>query len=159
NVLEFNVRMGDPEAQILLPLVKEDLFPLFKAAADGELLELIKRRPPSLKNKVHMKSESSVHVVMVSEGYPILEKGRNMKLEQPISFPQVNQRKEVLTYCFLSGAMKENEGNRLLNKSGRVLGITGLGLNLKEARERAYERVHQTNFEGAHYRSDIALNF
>ena len=158
NVLEFNVRMGDPEAQILLPLVKEDLFPLFKAAADGELLELIKRRPPSLKNKVHMKSESSVHVVMVSEGYPILEKGRNMKLEQPISFPQVNQRKEALTYCFLSGAMKENEGNRLLNSSGRVLGITGLGLNLKEARERAYERVHQTNFEGAYYRSDIALN-
>ena len=57
NVLEFNVRMGDPEAQILLPLIKEDLFPLFKAAADGELEELIKRRSLSLKNKVHMKSE------------------------------------------------------------------------------------------------------
>ena len=158
NVLEFNVRMGDPEAQILLPLVDEDLFPIFKAAADGELAELIKKRPVPLKRKVQMKSESSVHVVMVSEGYPLLEKGKKMRLEQPVQIPEWNHSFEELSYYFLSGVKKEEEGDKLLNKSGRVLGVTGLGANLKEARERAYEKIHQTHFNGAHYRSDIAIN-
>ncbi|MBG08112.1 MAG: phosphoribosylamine--glycine ligase [Halobacteriovoraceae bacterium] len=158
NVLEFNVRMGDPEAQILLPLVKEDLYPLFKAAADGELADLIKKRPLPLRSKVHMKEGSSVHVVMVSEGYPLLEKGKKMKLDQFVKMPQLDQGPDSLTHYFLSGVKKEKQGKRLLNKSGRVLGVTGLGISLKEARDRAYEEVHLTHFDGAHFRTDIALN-
>lgn len=158
NVLEFNVRLGDPEAQILLPLVEEDLYPLFKAAADGRLEELIKKRSRILKGKVHTKNESSVHVVMVSEGYPILEKGKKMKLNRHVQIPKLDKSSEDPTYYFLSGIQKEEEGNRLLNKSGRVLGVTGLGADLKEAREKAYEKVRHTIFEGAHFRNDIAIN-
>ena len=158
NVLEFNVRMGDPETQILLPLINEDLYPLFKAAADGELGQLIKKRPFPLKKQVSVKEESSVHVVMVSEGYPLLEKGKRMTLERPVQMPPFNLFHKDPTYLFFSGLKKEDGGDRLLNNGGRVLGVTCLGRNLKEARERAYEGIKKIHFDGAYYRGDIALD-
>ena len=85
NVLEFNVRMGDPESQILFPLINEDLFPLFKAVADGKLEDFVKRRPGKLKNQVSLKK-----LCPCCHGFKRLScfrKGKRMLLEKPVKMP------------------------------------------------------------------------
>ena len=150
-VLEFNVRMGDPETQILFPLFNEDLYPLFESAANGGLGHLRKERPLKYRNQVHLKSKNSVHIVMASKGYPVLEKNRPMLLNCPITYPKVGSSKE---FIFFSGAQK-NEGS-LVNTGGRVLGVTCLGDDLSLARESAYNLVNKITFEGAQWRKDMA---
>ena len=105
-----------------------------------------------------MKKESSVHVVMVSKGYPVLEKGKRMLLERPVKMPPFKRLHKDRTFLYFSGLKKEEEGDLLLNKGGRVLGVTGLGGDLKEAREKAYEGLQRIHFDGAYYRGDIALD-
>ena len=153
NVIEFNVRMGDPETQILLPLIEGELVPTLLAAAKGEIAKLGN-------SAIKLKRETSVHIVMTSKGYPSTD-GTEMLLNQTISYPvglipgeegqNFNDR-----FLFLAGA-KKNKDQILVNSGGRVLGVTAIGSDLKEARESAYAILSQISFQGAHFRSVIGL--
>lgn len=144
-VIEFNTRFGDPEAQILLPLIEDDLLPLLCAAAEGTLEG---QNPPQLK------SGSAVHVVMTSEGYPETF-GTGMRLGEEISLPadMLAGGSNDNALLFIAGARKAGDGWQ--NTGGRVLGITATGGSIAEAREKAYAALHRIHFTGAHWRSDI----
>jgi len=144
-VIEFNTRFGDPEAQILLPLIEDDLLPLLLAAVEGTL---------EAQNPPQMKSGSAVHVVMTSEGYPETF-GTGMRLGEAISLPadmlEIAQNDNAL--LFIAGARKA--GDTWQNTGGRVLGVTATGGSVAEAREKAYAALNRIHFTGAHWRSDI----
>lgn len=144
-VIEFNTRLGDPEAQILLPLIEDDLLPLLSAAAQGALST---ETPPRLK------SGSAVHVVMTSEGYPETF-GTGMRLGEEISLPadMLAGGSNDNALLFIAGARKD--GGAWQNTGGRVLGVTAMGGSLAEARARAYDAIGRIHFTGAHWRSDI----
>lgn len=138
-VIEFNVRFGDPEAQILMPLIDADIVPLFMAAAKGELASCT---VPALNEK------TAVHVVMVSEGYPDVA-GKGMRLGQTIEISANNDNAQV----FFAGVKKQD--GAWTNTGGRVLGVTALGATLEEARTKAYAEIDRIKFNGAHWRKDI----
>lgn len=151
SVLEFNVRLGDPETQVLLPLIDEDLFPWFKAMANSELNELqIKfgRLSPKRSN------ESGIHVVMAAHGYPGTEgikirKGDEIKFAQDFSLSHKD-------YLFFAGVAEKD--SNLVTNGGRILGITSIGETIFSAREVAYDLISKIHFEGAQYRQDIGKN-
>jgi len=136
-VLEFNVRLGDPEAQVVLPRLSGDILPLFLGAARGGLDGLA----------VPEGAGAAVCVIMASAGYPgKYETGR------PIAgLDEV----EALEGVRVFHAGTRREGDRWLTAGGRVLGVTGLGPDLARARERAYRGVERIGFPGAFWRTDI----
>jgi phosphoribosylamine--glycine ligase len=136
-VLEFNARLGDPEAQPLLMRMKTDLVPVLQATIDGKLSSL----------KVEWDSRSTVCVVMASGGYPgNYEKGKVISgLEEAARVPG--------TFVFHAGtALKDG---KVVTSGGRVLGVTSLGEGIGEAIRKAYEAVGKISWEGAYYRKDI----
>jgi phosphoribosylamine--glycine ligase len=136
-VLEFNARFGDPETQTLMPLLAEDLLPWLEAAVSENLAGLPK--------EIKKHSGASVHVVKAAAGYPASpRKGDAISL--PTEFPEG-------TELFFAGVSKSNSG--FVTNGGRVLGITALGGNRAEARERAYAGISQVKFAGAQTRQDI----
>lgn len=137
SVIEFNVRFGDPETQVLLPLLQSDIVPLFLAAAKGDLSACA---PPVMADMV------ALHVVMTSEGYP----DARMRLGEKIEFVPVTNDN---TRIFFSGV--KEIGGTLVNAAGRVLGVTAVSKTLEEARRAAYERIEKIKFDGAHWRRDI----
>ena len=139
-VLEFNVRFGDPETQILMPLIKNDLLPYFYACTKGHL---------SLLPEIKFKDKTAIHVVMASKNYPAVD-GTPLLTGSLIDYPSSLSPEE---YLFFSGVKNTQLG--LVNSGGRVLGVTVLGDDLKMARENVYARLNQISFNGAHYRSDI----
>jgi len=145
HVIEFNVRFGDPETQILLPLLEDDIYPLFKAAAEGALAGL---PAPQLKKG------TAVHVVMTSEGYPETL-GTGMRLGETVDMPEdlLAQRSNDNSLLFIAGADKQDGVWK--NTGGRVLGVTALGASLEEARRKAYDSLGKIRFNGAHWRTDI----
>jgi phosphoribosylamine--glycine ligase len=135
-VLEFNSRLGDPEAQVILPLLRFDLVDAMLAAAGGRLATL---DPPEPRG-------AAVCVVLASGGYPGHHQS-GMEIEGLGALgPQ------VLAFH----AATARDGHRLLSAGGRVLGITGLGASVAQARERAYAGVARVRFDGAVWRRDIA---
>ncbi len=137
NVIEVNVRLGDPETQALLPLIESDLVPLFLAAAKGDLSNC---------SAPHIADETTVHVVMTSAGYP----SQNMKLGETIILnPITNDNTQVF---FAGIAAKDGS---FVNSGGRVLGVTARGATLETARKQAYARIDNISFKGAHWRRDI----
>ena len=151
-IIEFNVRFGDPETQILMPLIEGDLVPTIFAAAKGEIKKLGT-------NKITMKKETAVHVVMASEGYPSTD-GTPMTLGEKIQYTkgmipgeEANQE-DCDSFLFLAGAKKNEEGE-LINSGGRVLGLTAIGEELEMARDLAYKGLKDISFKGAHWRTDI----
>jgi phosphoribosylamine--glycine ligase len=147
NVIEFNVRFGDPETQILMPLIDGDLLPTYLAAAKGELKSLGQE-------KISLKKDSSVHIVMASEGYPSTD-ATPMTLKQDITYPtNFIPGESSNKYLFMAGVKKEND--KLVNTGGRVLGVTALASTLEEARNEAYRAIKDIKFNGAHWRGDIA---
>ena len=139
-VIEFNVRFGDPETQVLLPLLEGDIVPLFLAAARRNLCGCV---PPVVADM------TAIHVVMASEGYPDVT-GQGMRLGSQIDLaPGTNDNTQV----FFSG-VKRKDGV-LVNAGGRVLGVTALGKTLDEARRNVYARIEKIKFAGAHWRRDI----
>lgn len=137
-VLEYNARFGDPEAQVVLPRLKNDITEVFEACIDGTL------------DKVDLQFEDNfcVCVVLASEGYPVAyEKGK------PITGLE-NFRGREDYYCFHAGT-KLNDGVIVTN-GGRVLGITAKGASLLEARAKAYEAAEWVDFENKYMRHDIA---
>jgi len=138
-VVEFNCRFGDPEAQVVLPLLKSDLVDLLEASATGTLGKL----------QVDVDVEGAcVCVVLASGGYPgSYEKGLEIS-----GLEWFEGRDDV--FAFQAGT--ELEGDRLVTAGGRVLGITARGSDIREAVDRAYAAVDRVSFDGAYCRRDIA---
>ncbi len=142
-VLEFNVRLGDPEAQPILMRMKSDIIPVIEAVIGGNLEKV----------KIEWDNRAAVCIVMASKGYPVdYEKGKKISgLSEAAEFDDV--------VVFHAGTKKS--GNDFLTTGGRVLGVTALGDGIKEAIDRAYGATHRISFDGAQYRRDIgrkALN-
>jgi len=140
NVIEFNVRFGDPETQVLLPLLKGNFSNVMLNAAKGTLKE-----STALTHSLN----SAVHIVMCSSNYPSID-GTKLGIGYPIQIDQdVNQH-------VVYGGVGQNEEGNLINTGGRVLGVTSLATTLVEARVEAYEMISKIKFTGAHWRKDIA---
>ena len=132
-VIEYNCRFGDPETQVVLPLLESDLFTIMKAVREERLCEC----------DVRFSKGAACCVVMASEGYPVkYEKGF------PIDIPE-----ELAPYVYVAGAVRRNEN--IVTSGGRVLGVTAVSDTLRGAVDAAYERVDQIHFENAFYRHDI----
>ena len=137
-VLEYNARFGDPEAQVVLCRMENDIMDVMDACIDGTL------------DKVDLKFEdnAAVCVVLASDGYPVsYEKGF------PITGLENFKGKDDY-YCFHAGTKFDAEG-RVVTNGGRVLGITAKGKDLKEARKKAYEATEWVSFENKYMRHDI----
>ncbi|MBC2607751.1 phosphoribosylamine--glycine ligase [Pelagicoccus albus] len=137
-VLEFNTRFGDPETQVLLTRLKTDPVQIMLAAAKGELAEL----------KVEVKDEYAMVVVLASDGYP----GSYPKGEV-IDFPAEVGENEIV---FHAGTKFDSEKNVVTN-GGRVLGVTALGPDLKNAAEKAYALCDKISFKSKYLRRDIGF--
>jgi len=142
-VVEFNARFGDPEAQPLLMRMKSDIVPVLQACARGELAQ----------TAIEWHNKAAVCVVMASGGYPgSFEKGL------PIAGLGKAAGIEDLMVFHAGTSLKEG---RVVNNGGRVLGVTGLGITVKQAIEKAYQGVAAIDWERVHFRKDIgarALN-
>ncbi|OBZ07532.1 phosphoribosylamine--glycine ligase [Bacillus sp. FJAT-27264] len=135
--IEFNARFGDPETQVVLPRLKSDLLEIFLAVVEGRLADI----------EIEWSEEAAVCVVLASGGYP----GSYPKGE-PIS--GLEEDGEGLV--FHAGTARGEDGSWLTN-GGRVLGVVGLGADIREAREAAYARAERIVFPGKQSRSDIAM--
>jgi len=135
-VLEFNCRFGDPETQVLLPRLENDLVELLDATIDGQLSKI----------NAKWKPESAVCVVLASGGYP-----GSYATGKPIT--GLDATAEGVT-VFHAGTRTEN--GQTVTAGGRVLGVTALGSDLAGARQRAYAAAEGIDFEGRHFRHDIA---
>ena len=137
-VLEYNARFGDPETQVVLPRMKNDIVDVFEACVDGTLDQI----------DLQFEDNAAVCVVLASDGYPEhYEKGKKITgLE--------NFKDKDGYYVFHAGSKFDAEGNIRTN-GGRVLGVTATGKDLKEARANAYKATEWVNFENKYMRHDI----
>lgn len=137
-VLEYNARFGDPEAQVVLPRMKNDMIDVLEACIDGKLDEI----------DLQFEDNAAVCVVLASDGYPVkYEKGLEIRgLE--------NFEDKEGYYCFHAGT-KLDENGRFITNGGRVLGVTAKGADLKEARKNAYEATAWVDFDNKYMRNDI----
>lgn len=139
-VLEFNCRFGDPETQVILPLLESDLVDLFLACTEGELNQIEANWHPG----------AAGTVVMASDGYPLdYEKGFSIT-----GIDKAAQLDGVIPF-HAGSAMKEGQ---LVTAGGRVLAVSGVSDSLEEALKRAYAGIEQIAFQGAFYRKDIGKN-
>ncbi len=138
-VIEYNCRFGDPETQVVLPLLESDLLTVMRAVTDGKLSEC----------EVKFSDKNACCVIMASEGYPVkYEKGYE------ITIPE-----ELHDNVYVAGAKLEN--GKLLTNGGRVLGVTKIADTLEQAIKLSYNAVEKISFDNAYYRHDIgqkALN-
>lgn len=135
-LLEYNARFGDPEAQAILPRMKNDLLSVINAVIDGSLEDIT----------LEWDERSAVCVVMASGGYP----GRYPK-------GLVINGIEKIGHSIVFHAGTAKRGADFVTNGGRVLGVTALGADIRDAREKAYYDVRTISFEGAQYRSDIGI--
>ncbi|MCB1111765.1 MAG: phosphoribosylamine--glycine ligase [Chlamydiales bacterium] len=138
-VLEYNCRFGDPETQVLLPLLESDLAEVMTASCNQQLHNC----------HIHWKTDAACCVVMVSRGYP-----KNYTTGHAISGLQEAERHDRIIVFHAGTAV--NADGAAVSAGGRVLGITGLGDTLEEAVQKAYEGVELISFNGEYHRSDIA---
>ena len=136
-VLEYNARFGDPEAQVVLPRMKNDLIDVIEACVDGRLDEI----------DLQFEDNAAVCVVLASDGYPV-----SYKKGYVISGLENFEGKEDY-FCFHAGSKKTEEG--IVTNGGRVLGITATGKDLKEARKKAYQATEWVQFDNKYMRHDI----
>ncbi len=134
-VIEYNCRFGDPETQVVLPLLESDLFTVMRAVTNG-----------TLKNtEVRFKDGAAACIIMASDGYPVsYRKGFEIKMDE-----------SVKDSVYIAGA--EIKDGRLVTSGGRVLGVTAAAQTLKEAICAAYKKAEKISFENAFYRRDIGL--
>ena len=138
-VLEFNARFGDPETQVMLPLLKTDLVDIMLAVINGNLDKIA----------IEWSEDACVGVVMASGGYPA---------GYQTGFPITGLDSldgDILV--FQAGTKRDTESGQVLTSGGRVLTVVATGKTLTEARERVYDNITRIHFEGRHYRKDIAL--
>lgn len=136
-VLEYNARFGDPEAQVVLPRMKNDIIDVMEACVDGTLDQI----------NLEFEENAAVCVVLASEGYPVAyEKGFEIT-----GFDQFDNKDY---FCFHAGTAL-NEAGKIVTNGGRVLGITAKGSDLKDARAKAYNATNWISFENKYMRHDI----
>lgn len=136
-VIEYNARFGDPETQVVLPVLKTDLLDIIEAVIDERLSHL----------NIEWKDEKAACVVMASGGYPVAYK-KGMKITGLDDDGQIDG-----AIVYHAGTKYEN--GQFYTNGGRVLGVTALGETLDEALEKAYSAVEKISFNEAHYRTDI----
>lgn len=135
-VIEYNVRMGDPETEVVLPRLKSDLLDLFEGIATGTLSEC----------DVAIDPRSAVTVMMVSGGYPeAYEKGKNISIGQ-------------LEKSTVFHAGTKANGGQLQTSGGRVIAVTSYGKDIEDALKKSYESVEKIDFEGNYYRKDLGFD-
>ena len=135
-VVEYNARFGDPETQVVLPMLKTDLMEIFLAVTEERLADI----------KIEWEDGACVCVVLASGGYPQhYEKGK------PIEIGDLDEG------VFLYHAGTKREGGVLKTSGGRVIGVCAKGATVAEAREKAYRNVEKVHFEGMQYRKDIGI--
>lgn len=133
-VIEYNCRFGDPETQVILPMLKTDLLEIFNAVIDEKLSEI----------KIEWENGACVCVMLTSGGYPgDYVKGKEIKIG--------NSDKDIILYH--SGTMLKD--GKLITNGGRVLGVTAKAETMQKAREKVYKNIKKISFEGMHYRTDI----
>ncbi len=135
-VIEYNCRFGDPEAQVVLPLLKTDLLTIMEAVTQERLSDI----------SVEFEDGAACCVIAASQGYP-----GSYEVDIPISGLEKGQLNGLSV--FHAGTKRDGEG--LVTAGGRVLGVTGVGDTLKDAMDRAYSGLENIRFEGMHYRKDI----
>ncbi|MEW6743369.1 MAG: phosphoribosylamine--glycine ligase [Planctomycetota bacterium] len=140
-VLEFNVRFGDPEAQVLLPRLRTDIVEVLLATSKGQLAKL---------GALEFDARASVCVVLAARGYP----GSYRKGFAITGVEEAEAMEDVDVYH--AGTARDAEG-RLVTAGGRVLGVMALGRDLMAAREKAYAAAEKIRFDGVRFRRDIAL--
>ncbi|MBO4792842.1 MAG: phosphoribosylamine--glycine ligase [Clostridia bacterium] len=133
-VIEYNCRFGDPETQVVLPLLESDLLTVMLATSRGTLAE----------TEVRFSDRSACCVIMASEGYPV-----KYKKGFPVTIPD-----DLLPKVYIAGTAPAPDGG-IMTSGGRVLGVTAVGDSLAEAVRNAYEGVGRISFENAYYRHDI----
>jgi len=132
-VIEYNCRFGDPETQVVLPLLESDLLTVMQATTNGTLCD----------TEVKFSNKNACCVIMASKGYPqSYEKGFEMTIGE-----------EAVEHAFVAGAKLEN--GKLLTNGGRVIGLTAVEDTLEKAIESAYKLVDKVHFDNAFYRHDI----
>ncbi len=136
-VLEYNARFGDPEAQVVLPRMKNDMIEIMEACIDGKLDQI----------DLQFADNAAVCVVLASDGYPVkYEKGKVIE-----GFEAFDGKEDY--FCFHAGTKQTEAG--IVTNGGRVLGITATGNDLKEARKKAYEATEWITFDNKYMRHDI----
>ena len=137
-VVEYNSRFGDPETQVVLPMLKTDLMEIFEAVTDERLADI----------KIEWEDGACVCVVLASGGYPVkYEKGKEITIG------------DLDEGVFLYHAGTKRENGVLKTDGGRVLGVCAKGKTVAEAREKAYANVKKIHFDGMHYRTDIGIKY
>lgn len=132
-VIEYNCRFGDPETQVVLPLLKSDLLTVMRATTDGTLAE----------TPVEFSDKNACCVIMASKGYPVAyEKGYEIDIPD-----------EIRDSVYVAGAAEKN--GKLVTSGGRVLGVTAVEDTLEKAVSSAYKKVEKIHFDNAFYRHDI----
>ena len=136
-VLEYNARFGDPEAQVVLPRMKNDIVDVFEACIDGKLNTI----------DLQFEDNAAVCVVLASKGYPL-------EYEKGLEISGLEWFADQEDYFAFHAGTKKSDG-KIVTNGGRVLGITAKGKDLKEARENAYEAIKRVQFDNKYYRNDI----
>lgn len=137
-VLEYNARFGDPEAQVVLPRMKNDIIDVFEACIDGTLDQI----------DLQFEDNACVCVVLASDGYPLA-------YEKGFEITGMENFKDKDGYYLFHAGSKFDENGRIVTNGGRVLGVTATGKTLKEARANAYEATEWVNFDNKYMRHDI----
>lgn len=139
-VIEYNCRMGDPETQVVMPRIKNDLVEMLQAAANRELSSISLETDP----------RTAVTIVAVSAGYPDeYEKGKTIT--------GLDEVAESQSTVFLAGA--KSEGKQIITNGGRVLAVTSFGKTVKEAAAQSSSAISQIHFDGMYFRKDIGWEF
>ena len=137
-VIEYNSRFGDPETQVILPMLKTDLMKIFEAVVDERLEDV----------KVEWEDGACVCVVLASGGYPeAYEKGKEITIAD---------LDEGIVLCHAGTAMKDG---KLVSSGGRVLGVCAKGVDIEDARKKAYANAEKISFDGMYYRKDIGIKY
>ena len=142
SVVEFNVRLGDPEAQVTIPLIDSDFGILLRSAAEGRIAEI----------DVTFKKMYSSTVVLASEGYP----GEAILNRPIIGWDSIVDEGQISGFTHIAGASIDKEG-QLLSSGGRVLSTTGVAPTLQGALSASYQIIEGIELQGSHYRSDIGF--
>ena len=137
-VLEYNARFGDPETQVVLPRMKNDIVEVFEACVDGTLDQI----------ELEFEDNAAVCVVLASAGYPL-------KYDKGLPIYGLDTFKDKDSYFVFHAGTKFNEEGTIVTNGGRVLGVTATGATLKEARANAYEATNWVTFDNKYCRSDI----
>ena len=138
-LIEYNVRMGDPECQTILPLLKTDLTDIFNACCDENLENL----------EIEWKEEKSLCIVICSKGYPD-------KFTNNIKINNLNNLKLNHNDFIFHAGTKKN-GNEIFSNGGRVLNFVSLSKSYKDSRERALKLINQLNWDNGYFRKDIGF--